>query len=233
VTTPGAKVPTGILCIVPAHDEEDRIAATVKHLYQMRPAPDRVVVVDDGSTDGTATAAAAAGATVLRSERNVGKGGAIEAALGRFDVPGVYLLVDADVGETAGATARLVEAVLAGEADLAIGRLPRPSSGGFGLVKRMAAWLIRRASGFEAFEPLSGQRAVTGDALQACRPVAHGFGVETAMTIDAVRRGFRVVEIDVEMGHRPTGRDLRGFVHRGRQGVDIVVAGGLRVLGRR
>jgi hypothetical protein len=97
----------------------------------------------------------------------------------------------------------------------------------------MAAWLIRRASGFEAFEPLSGQRAVTGDALQACRPVAHGFGVETAMTIDAVRRGFRVVEIDVEMGHRPTGRDLRGFVHRGRQGVDIVVAGGLRVLGRR
>ena len=231
--TPGVPGRARAVCIVAAHDEADRIAETVKHLYQMRPAVDRVIVVDDGSTDRTAATAAEAGATVLRSRRNVGKGGALEAALARFEVPDVYLLVDADVGETAGAAARLLEAVLAGDADLAIGRLPRPSSGGFGLVKRMAAWMIRRASGFEATEALSGQRAATGEALQACRPIAHGFGVETAMTIDAVRGGFRVVELDVDMRHRPTGRDLHGFVHRGRQGVEILAAGVLRVLGIR
>jgi hypothetical protein len=220
------------MCIVPARDEQDQVGETVRQLFRMVPPPELVVVVDDGSVDGTAAAAGAAGATVLRSRRNIGKGGAIEAALGYFDVPAVYLLVDADTGQTAGGAAPLVEAVRSGGIDLAIGRLPRPSSGGFGLVKRLAAWLIKRATGFEAIEPLSGQRAVTGAALQACRPLAPGFGVETAMTIDAVRRGFHVVELDVEMRHRPTGRDLLGFVHRGRQGADIMVAGMLRVLGR-
>jgi hypothetical protein len=69
---------------------------------------------------------------------------------------------------------------------------------------------------------LSGQRAVRGDLLRECRPLAPRFGVEVAMTIDAVRLGARVVELDVEMRHRPTGRSVRGFVHRGRQGLDML-----------
>jgi glycosyltransferase involved in cell wall biosynthesis len=221
-----------VLCIVPAHDEADRIAATVRHLYRIR-GVDRVVVIDDGSTDGTADAALSAGATVLSCSRNLGKGSALEASLDRLPIPQAYLLVDADVGETAVAAARLLEAVRTGAADLAIGRLPPPAVGGFGLVKRMAAWLIRRASGFEATEPLSGQRAAGAGVLQACRPLARGFGVETAMTIDAVRRGYRVVELDVAMRHRPTGRDVRGFLHRGRQGVEILMAGVARLTFRR
>jgi glycosyltransferase involved in cell wall biosynthesis len=221
-----------VVCIVPARDEADRVAGTVKALYEI-PMVDRVVVADDGSTDGTAAAAMAAGATVLSSARGVGKGGALEAALSRVPVPDIYLLVDADVGETAAEAERLVQAVAEDHADLAIGRLPRPEVGGFGLVKRMAACLIRRGCGFEATEPLSGQRAIRAQALHACRPLARGFGVETAMTIDAVRRGFRVVELDVAMRHRPTGRDVRGFVHRGRQGMQILMAGLVRLVDRR
>jgi hypothetical protein len=114
--------------------------------------------------------------------------------------------------------------VLSGQADLAIGCLPRLDGGGLGFIKRFAAAAIRALSGFEAREPLSGQRAVTGDVLWSCRPLARGFGVETAMTIDAVRLGARVLEIDVDMRHRPTGRRPAGFLHRGRQGVDIVGA---------
>ncbi len=221
-----------VTCFVPARNEADRIAETVKHIYDIA-GVEQVVVVDDGSKDGTADAARAAGASVLARRRNRGKGGAMDAALERYSGAApdgrIYLLIDGDVGVSASAAAPLVEAVASGHADLAVGRLPRPATGGFGLIKRMAAWLIRRASGFEASEPLSGQRAVRADALLACRPLARGFGVETAMTIDAVRLGFRVAELDVAMAHRESGRDLRGFVHRGRQGVDILVAGVLRI----
>jgi glycosyltransferase involved in cell wall biosynthesis len=214
-----------VTCIVPARNEADRIAETVKHLYDIA-SVGRVVVVDDGSDDATADAALAAGATVLVRRRNGGKGGAMDAAVARFDGPDtdIFLLVDGDVGDSASAAASLVEVVVSGRADLAIGRLPRPAAGGFGLIKRMAARLIRLASGFEPAEPLSGQRAVRAGVLRACRPLARGFGVETAMTIDVARLGFRIVEVDVAMAHRASGRDLRGFVHRGRQGLDILVA---------
>ena len=219
-----------VACVVPARNEADRIADTVRHCCEIA-GVDRVVVADDGSHDPTAEVARAAGAIVLTRMRSGGKGGAMDAALERFGAADtdIYLLIDGDVGASASAAAALVEAVASGRADLAIGRLPRPAAGGFGLVKRMAAWLIRRASGFEATEPLSGQRAVRADVMLACRPLAPGFGVETAMTIDAARLGFRIVEVDVAMAHRETRRDLGGFLHRGRQGLDILVAGLLRI----
>jgi glycosyltransferase involved in cell wall biosynthesis len=229
---PAAPAKRDVTCIVPARNEADRITETVKHLYDL-PCVGRVVVVDDGSSDGTAGTALAAGAIVLTHPRRMGKGGALDAAVDRFAEAGVYLLIDGDVGATAAEAGRLVEAVRTGGADLAIGRLPSPATGGFGLVKRMAAGLIRGASGFDATEPLSGQRAVRGDVLRACRPFAPRFGIETAMTIDAVRLGYRVAEVDVPMGHRPTGRDLRGFAHRGLQGVDILAAGVRRLAGLR
>jgi hypothetical protein len=53
------------------------------------------------------------------------------------------------------------------------------------------------------------------------------------MTIDAVRAGLRVVEVPAELRHRASGRDLRGFAHRARQGVDIAVAVACRAVGLR
>jgi glycosyltransferase involved in cell wall biosynthesis len=221
-------VPSGVLCIVPARNEADRIAETVAALLQI--GVGRVLVVDDGSADGTSAAAGAAGATVVALRHPLGKGGAVEAALDRCEVPDFYLLVDADVGGTAAGAATLLEAVRRGDGDLVVGRLPPQGTGGFGAVKALARRLIRRASGFSPTEPLSGQRAVAGAVLQACRPLAPRFGLEVGMTIDAVRMGARVVELDVDIHHRSTGRGLGGFVHRGRQGVDIVRAAVPRIL---
>jgi hypothetical protein len=90
--------------------------------------------------------------------------------------------------------------------------------------------VIRRLCGFEAEEPLSGQRALTWEVLEGVRPLARGFGVEVAMTVDAVRAGFRVVEVPVPMEHIPTGRDLPGFAHRARQGIDLLSAAAPRAL---
>ena len=211
-----------VVALVAARNETGRIGPGVSALL---PLVDEVVVVDDGSTDATASEASAAGATVLRSRGRNGKGGALEGALRRLEPADVWLLADGDLGATAAGLVRLVEVVSSGGADLAIAVLPSARAGGFGLVKRTAAHLIRGQSGFRASEPLSGQRALTGHALEAVRPLAGGFGVETAMTIDAVRAGLRVVEIPIEgLEHRATYRTPRGFLHRGRQGWDIAKA---------
>jgi hypothetical protein len=223
-----APPPPSVVGVVVAFDEEETIGQTVKALLGVE-GVGSVVVVDDGSRDRTAEEAVAGGARVLRARRNLGKGTALEGTLDRIEAD-VYLLVDADVGQTAGEVGVLLGPLLSGEADLAIGRLPRAEGGGFGLVKRTSARFIEAASGFVASEPLSGQRAITRPCLDSCRPLARGFGLETAMTIDAVRLGFRVVEVEVPMAHRATGRGLGGFAHRAGQGVDIVRAAVPRML---
>ena len=213
-----------VVAVVPAFDEEATIARTVKSLLSVA-SVGRVVVVADGCTDTTVQEALGAGASVLAAAGRRGKGRALEEALDRIaPVPDVYVFVDGDVGDTAVEAGTLVDEVIGGRLDVAIGRLPALEGGGFGLVKTMAAWMIRRAGGFDAQAPLSGQRALTRDALEGCRPLAAGFGLETAMTMDLVRFGFRVGEVPVDMTHRPTGRSVEGFIHRGRQGLEILAA---------
>jgi hypothetical protein len=181
-------------------------------------------VVDGDSPDGTGDRAAAAGAIVIRAPHRGGKGGALEHAFDRLPHAPAYLLLDGDVGETAAAAGPLLVPVLTGELDLCVGSLPQQEDGGFGTVKRFAGRLVATQGTFRPSEPLSGQRAATRALLEACRPFARGFGLETAMTMDAVRLGFRVGERAVEMRHRPTGRNVAGFLHRGRQGADIARA---------
>ena len=220
-----------VVALVAAYNEEGRIGRTVKALRALNDI-DEVVVVADGTTDRTAEEAAQAGADVLARSRRMGKGDALDAALDRIPPAEIYVLIDGDVADTAGEARKLLDPVLDGRLDLAVGRLPAQPGGGFGLVKRMARRVIRR-TGFHAEEPLSGQRAVTREALEATRPLAGRFGAEVGMTMDVARLGLRVGEVPVEMAHRPTGRDVRGFVYRGRQGVDILRAALPRVLGLR
>lgn len=221
-----------VVALVPARNEEGRIGRTVAALRAVDGVRE-VVVVDDGSSDGTASAALAAGATVLSIPRRAGKGRALEGALRRLPPADVWLLADGDLGESAAGLEPVLGEVVGGRADLAIAVLPPARPGGFGLVKRAAGRAIRALSGFEPREALSGQRAITAEALAACRPISRGFGAETGMTIDVVRGGFRVVEIPTDLSHRPTHRNVRGFAHRGRQGLDILLAVVPRALGLR
>ena len=84
----------------------------------------------------------------------------------------------------------------------------------------------RRTHRLRPPEPLSGQRHLSEHARETCFPVAAGFGVETGMTIDAVRAGLTVEEVELPLAHRPTGRDARGFLHRGRQLLHATLAAG-------
>lgn len=202
--------------LVAARDEESAIGTTVETLRRAFPDAE-VIVADDGSRDTTADVAEAAGAVVLRLPRR-GKGQALSAAE-RAAPPGALLLCDADLG---GDLAPLRD----GRADLSIAAFSESVGGGFGIAKRVARSLIRLRAGVTTREPLSGQRALSRYARQACFPLAPGFGCEVRMTIDAARSGLVIEERELPLTHRPTGRDLGGFVHRARQLVDSLTACG-------
>ena len=206
--------------LVAARDEEERIGATVAALRHAFPDAD-VIVADDGSRDGTAAAAADAGAVVLGLPAR-GKGQALSAAE-RAAPPGRLLLADADLRGD-------LSPLLDSGADLAIAAFARRGGGGFGLAKRAGRALVELRSGYRAREPLSGQRALSAAARRACFPLAPGFGCEVRMTIDAVRAGLSVEERELDLEHRATRRDLAGFTHRGRQLLEALIATGpLRV----
>lgn len=215
--------------IIPAKNEADRIGLTVRSALVL-PGVDLVVVVDDGSTDQTGRVARAAGARVVRHSRNRGKAAAMETGaeavrLLDADVPRHLLFLDADLADTAGAAAPLVAPVRAGEADMTIATFAtRVKLAGHGMVVRLSREGIRRATGFQASQPLNGQRCLTRAAFEAARPLAHGFGVETALTIDLLRKGYRVIEVPVDMAHRATGSDWHAQVHRARQLRDVALA---------
>lgn len=215
-----------IACLIPAHDEAERIADTVTAALAI-PGVSRVVVIDDASKDDTAQIAEQAGAKVVRLVRNVGKGAALEAGARRVEDADIVLLLDGDLGSTAAQGEALLQPVLTGDAEMSVAMFPKPAGkAGFGLVMRLARWGIARLgkSSFEAQAPLSGQRALTRECMEAVRPFATGYGVEVALSVRALRHGMRIVEVPTTMTHAATGRDLAGFVHRGRQFTHVALA---------
>jgi Glycosyl transferase family 2 len=209
--------------LIAARDEEARIGATVGALRRAFPEAE-ILVADDGSRDSTPAAAERAGARVVRLPR-LGKGQALTLAE-REARPGALLLCDADLD---GDLTQLRDDSL----DLAIAAFAESHGGGFGIAKRAACALVRVFSGFEAREPLSGQRALSPAAREACFPLAPGFGCEVRSTIDAVRAGLEVEERELMLHHRVTGRDPSGFLHRARQLLDAALACGPTALNHR
>ncbi len=231
-----------VAVVISALNEADRIALTVAGAQQI-PGADLVVVVDDGSRDGTAAAAEQAGAAVIRHPRNRGKAAAMEtgaAAVALLEQqqgqpePRCLLFLDADLGETAAKAGPLIEPVRDGTADMTIAVFTDlVRLGGHGLVVNLSGKGILRATGWRPAQPLNGQRCLTRAAFEAACPLAAGFGVETGLTIDVLRRGLRITEVEVPLAHRATGTDLRSQLHRARQLADVARALAVRLPGRR
>jgi len=236
-------LPDGLAAIIPAKDEVERVGRTVLAAREI-PGVDVVIVVDDGSADNTAAAAREAGAAVISHRHNRGKAAAMATggvAVGLLDAARAQmssepdrqspaarglLFLDADLAESAQGAAPLVDLVLAGQVDMTIALLPtqHASGGGRGRVVDLARQGIVTATGWLPTQPLSGIRCLSRRAFDAASPLAVGWGVETAMTIDLLRAGMRVREVPCELFHRVSGADLAGTLHRAAQYRDVARA---------
>lgn len=205
-----------VSALIPAHNEENIIQSTITALKRI-PELREIIVIDDASSDKTAEAAQEAGAIVVSLKRNHGKGGAMNKGMA-FISGDIVALVDADLGSTASDVSKLIHPVVSGKADMTIAKFPKArKKGGFGLVKGLAVKGIKMFTGMEVLAPLSGQRVLKREVIESLKGFESGYGVEVGMTIDAARKGYKIMEVDVNMTHSETGRDLRGFMHRGKQ----------------
>ena len=221
--------------LIAARNEADVIADTIGSLKEAFPGA-VLWVADDASDDGTADAAMAAGAKVVRRGKAHGKGGNMtacaEAMLSDPELPAYVLLCDGDLAGSAGKLGPLIDAVKKGECDLAVAMFAKRVGGGFGFALGFSAWVIRKRCGAEPQAPISGQRAMSLDVLRAVLPFAPAYGMETGMTIDAVRAGYRLGEYEIDLAHKATGKSLKGFIHRFRQLLDFARVGWARRGGR-
>jgi hypothetical protein len=174
---------------------------------------------------------------VVRHSRSRGKAAAMETGAEAVRLveatatPGTggqarhLLFLDGDLGATAAEAGPLIEPVRAGDADMTIAVFTdRVRQGGHGFVVGLSGAGIERATGWRPAQPLNGQRCLTRAAFELARPLAAGFGVETALTIDLLKRGMRVTEVEVPLAHRATGNDWHAQVHRARQLADVARA---------
>ncbi|MDO5707763.1 MAG: glycosyltransferase family 2 protein [Andreesenia angusta] len=209
--------------IIPAFNEEDKIKYTLDALKTIENS--RIILIDDDSNDRTIDIVKGLSIPKLlciKHDTNRGKGKAVKTGIENSDAD-IICLLDADLGDTAIEAEKLIAPVINNEADFTIARFGKAKKkGGFGLVKKLAAWGVKHYTGVEMSTTLSGQRAYKREVLEDIKYIPDDFGMEIAMTVEALMAGYSFKEIDVNMTHSESGRDLKGFKHRGKQFLDIL-----------
>ncbi|MFW7415434.1 glycosyltransferase [Demequina sp. SO4-18] len=219
----------GAAALIVAHNQARRIAATVRAARAI-PGVDLVLVVDDASGDNTQELARKAGAVVVRHSHHRGRTASVEtgaSVIAMRDEPGrtsrAILLLPGGLGHHAIGAAPLVPAVTEHVADLAIA-LTEASGKATGASSKAARRAIERASGWVPAEPLGPIRCLTRDALEAAIPMAHGSGLEVGMTIDVLRAGLTVTEVECDIRHKPPSGGARSAPARATQYRDVMMA---------
>ncbi|WP_099188150.1 glycosyltransferase family 2 protein [Tepidibacter mesophilus] len=223
-----------ITIIIPAYNEENKIKSTIEGIKDIT-CIDDIIIVDDGSTDNTFKIASSYDCVkTLKLDKNMGKGFALnyglKIAMQNSDIIG---FLDADLGQTSRDIEKLIYPILNDECDVTIAKFPpAKKKGGFGFVKKLAKSGVKMLTGEELDSTLSGQRVFKKEVLQHFEEMPFGYGVEVGMTIDILKKGYKINEVLVNMTHNETGRNLKGFVHRGKQFYHINITLLKKILGR-
>lgn len=200
------------LLILPAHNEASNLPRVIPEARAAAPGYD-LVVIDDGSRDATAAVAASLGAEVVTLPVNLGYGGAVQTGF-RYAVERGYALavvMDSDGQHDPAGIHLLAEAVLSGQADVAVGSRFRgrmayhqPWVKRVGM--RLFAWTVAKITGREVTDPTSGFQALNHDALRFFAYDNYPVDYPDADTLLVLYyAGFRVTEVPVTMRERLSG----------------------------
>ncbi len=204
-----------VTIILPAYNEEATIAGTIADFFRELPAAD-VVVVNNNSSDRTREVALKTFAELGASGRVIdeprkGKGNAVRRAFMDVDAD-VYVLADADQTYPAARVHELMQPVLEGRADMVVG--DRHSTGDYarfntrafhGVGNRLVQWLVNKLFRADLVDIMSGYRVFGRLFVKSYPVLVEGFEIETDMTLHALHKRFRIVEIPVEYRDRPQG----------------------------
>ncbi len=196
-----------IAVLIPCYNEEPTIGQVVADFQATLPEA-TIFVFDNNSSDATAEVARRAGATVAFEGRR-GKGFVVQSMFRKVDAD-IYILIDGDGTYPVDAVHRLLEPVLAGDADMLIGsRLTADARSQFRWLNRFGNLLylrvLNRIFGVRLTDLLSGYRVFNRRLVRGVPLFGGGFETETELTIKALELGFSVAEVPVELGVRPPG----------------------------
>jgi glycosyltransferase involved in cell wall biosynthesis len=218
-----------VVVVIPAY----QAAATIRDVITRTQAtvpPAQIIVVDDGSTDGTGDAGRGTRTTLITHPRNRGKGAALRTGIREATARGAPVLVtiDADAQHPPEEIPRLLKPILEGRADLVLGARKRDQA--MPISRRLTNWLsatlASRIGGQPVRDAQTGFRAFTREVAERVQPAGDRYEYEANFLLDALRAGVRVVSVDVPTIYgarshfRPWGdtwRMVRAFArHAGR-----------------
>ena len=207
-----------VVAVVPAFDEEAAIGAVVAGIREFDPEID-VVVVDDGSSDGTAHAAAAAGATVVRLPFNLGIGAAVQTGF-RYALEQDYdvaVRLDGDGQHDPSELPKLLEPLERGEADVVTGSRFRDEGTyrpplGRRLGITWFAKLVSLLSRQQVTDTTSGFQALNRSAISLFARDYPSDYPEVEATVLLLKHRLRLTEVQVEMRERETGSSSITFL---------------------
>lgn len=193
--------------LIPCHNEEPTVGEVVRSFRTELPTA-QIYVFDNNSTDRTVECALAAGAIVLKEPRQ-GKGFVVQSMFRQVEAD-LYIMVDGDATYPAPEVHRLLKPVVANEADMVVGsRLQSGTSSEFRQINRwgnrLVLALLNSIFGVHLTDILSGYRAFNRKFVKELPLFGGGFEIETELTIKAIARGWRIVEIPTTLTARPEG----------------------------
>lgn len=196
-----------IAILIPCYNEELTVGQVIQDFRQQLPEAD-VYVFDNNSSDRTVEVAKSAGAHVAH-ERRQGKGYVVQAMFRDVEAD-IYVMVDGDNTYPANEVQKLIAPVMAGEADMTVGsRLAAQSQSEFKALNRLGNRFFLNTINFifkvKLSDILSGYRAFNRKFVKNIPIFGGGFETETELTIKALARGYRVVELPVDLKARPEG----------------------------
>ncbi len=204
-----------ITAIIPAYNEQVTIGSVV---LKTKMYVNRVIVVDDGSTDKTVEIAVLAGAEIIRHKTNMGKGKALKTGFEVSKGAQIIVTLDADGQHRSSDIPKLVKPIIDGEADIVNGsRYIDGDDKNTPSYRRVGQTVLDKATNFNAktniTDSQSGLRAFASYTIPAFKFREAGYGIESEMIIEAANAGFKIIEVPIGVRYDVDGSKMNPVSH--------------------